>query len=161
MNQINNNPDTKQKKKRRFYHGKYPVQNVSKYIGNPYDCTYRSSWERKLMLHLDESSTVISWGSEPFAIPYRSPVDNRMHKYYPDFIVKAKSSNDKYIITLIEVKPYAETNPPKSQGKRKERYIMEMETYLINQAKWKAAEELCKQKGWRFFVATEKNLGVV
>ena len=137
---------------RRFYQGRYSVKNTEKYLGDPTDCIYRSSWERKAMVKFDESQSVLAWGSEPFAIPYRSPVDNRIHRYFPDFIVKAANNQ----VTLIEVKPFAETLPPQARGKTKERYAQELQTFLVNQAKWEAARNLCAEKHWRFVVMTEK-----
>ena len=138
--------------------GKYSIQNLSKYIGDPTKCVFRSSWERKVMLRFDQSPVVLKWGSEPFYVHYRSPVDNRIHRYFPDFIVVARSADGQVITTVIEVKPAAETQPPKAQGKKKERFLQECCTYSVNQAKWAAAEELCKQRGWRFVVMTEKEI---
>lgn len=143
----------------RYLQGRYSVKNREKYIGDPCDCVYRSSWERKAMVKFDESQTVLKWGSEPFAIPYRSPVDNRLHRYFPDFIVKAVDPQGREVVTLIEVKPFSETQPPKqTQRKTKERYATELATFLVNQAKWEAARALCASKSWRFVVMTEREI---
>lgn len=147
-------------KKSRHYQGIYEVKNVEKYIGDPRECTYRSSWERKLAKHFDHNPAVVKWGIEPFPIPYISPKDGKTHRYFPDFIVVAKHpKTGEYITTLIEVKPYAQTVPPKGgKGKAKKRLIEETLTYSINDAKWASAKELCRRKGWRFKIMTEKEI---
>ena len=59
---------------------------------------------------------------------------------------------------LLEVKPAAQTQPPKSPKRRTKRYISEVMTYGVNEAKWKAAREYCKDKGWEFRIITEAEL---
>lgn len=110
------------------------------------------------MIALDHSSKVLRWGSEEVVVHYISPVDGKPHRYFTDFIIVARGPDGKPVTTLVEVKPEKEKYPPKAQGKKKERYLMERRTYEVNQAKWKAAEEYCKKRGWRFFVCTEKHL---
>ena len=150
-----------QRAKSRFRQGMFKPENPSKVIGNPNDIVYRSGWEKKFMYHLDRSSYILKWGSEPFHINYISPKDNRKHKYYIDFITITKDKKTgENIITLIEVKPYKETLEPTSKGKKKERYLYECMTYAVNQAKWKYARALCKEKGWQFVILTENELGV-
>lgn len=135
--------------------GKFTPLNPKKYIGDYNNITYRSGWEQKLMAKFDVSSEVIAWASEEVVIKYLSPIDNRMHRYFIDFIVVNKDKQ----VTLIEVKPYAQTLIPESkQGKSKARMVSEVSTYLVNQAKWAAAEAYCKQKGWTFKVVTEKDI---
>ena len=46
------------------------------------------------MTWLDNNDSIIEWGSEELVIPYRSPVDNRVHRYFPDFYVKVKQKDD-------------------------------------------------------------------
>lgn len=153
------NPATANKRGH-YYQGVYSVQNPDKYIGNPEDCTYRSSWEKKLCKKFDLDPNVIKWGIEPFYIPYQSPKDGKVHRYFPDFIVVAihpKTGNK--VVTLIEVKPFAQTIPPKGgKGKAKKRLLTEVVTYEVNCAKWEAARKMCKHKGWNFKVMTEKEI---
>lgn len=33
-------------------------------------------------------------------------------------------------------------------------------TWGVNEAKWKAAEEYCKDRGWKFIIMTEHELGI-
>lgn len=144
---------------RRYHQGKYTVKNREKYLGDPTNCIYRSGWEKKLMIALDHSEKVVKWGSEETVIPYLSPLDGAVHRYFMDFTVVAKGADGKPVVTLIEVKPEAQKHAPKmKKGRRKSLYEKELQTYLVNQAKWKAAENLCAKKGWRFVVCTEKEL---
>jgi hypothetical protein len=59
---------------------------------------------------------------------------------------------------LIEVKPKAQTVEPKKQSTVTKRYLNEVFTWGVNSAKWSAAEEYCKDKGWKFVIMTEKEI---
>tara|TARA_B100001250_G_scaffold354550_2_gene328488 strand:- start:2735 stop:3157 length:423 start_codon:yes stop_codon:yes gene_type:complete len=139
----------------RYKQGKYIPRLPKKYKGDYRNIVYRSSWEYKFMQWCDATPSVLEWGSEEIAIPYISPVDGKRHKYYPDFYVKVK--NKKY---MVEVKPNRQTKEPKTQKKLTKRYVTEVVTYSVNRAKWKAAEEFCKDYGWEFMLITEKELKV-
>lgn len=141
------------------YKGRFSPKNPKKYKGDPTNIIYRSLWERKVMVYLDENDNVIEWGSEEVIIPYRSPEDNRIHRYFPDFIVKAKTV-DGVKTMILEVKPKNQTKEPKKQKKVTKRYITEVLTWGKNQAKWKAAEEFCLDRGWEFKIITEDHLGI-
>ena len=142
------------------YSGIFTPRNPKKYLGDPTNIVYRSLWERKLMVMLDEREDVIAWGSEELKLPYRSPLDNRIHHYYPDMIAKMKKADGSTFIRMIEVKPLKETMPPIKPKERKtsKRYIREVSTYLVNQAKWNAAEAFCQDRGWEFTKITEEQL---
>lgn len=142
------------------YKGYFRPKNPQKYRGNPSNIIYRSRWELKLMMHLDEHADVIEWNSEEFFIPYRSPVDGKIHRYFPDFYVKKINKEGRVETAIIEVKPLAQTMEPKKQPKPTRKYITEVMTYGVNQAKWKAAREFCADKKWTFHIFTEKELGI-
>ena len=137
------------------YKGKYKPKNPNKYKGNPTKIIYRSGWERKVMEKLDLSSQVEQWASEEIIIPYRSPIDRKIHRYFPDFWVKF--ANKKGVI--IEVKPNKETKPPKMKEKSR-KFIREAKKWGVNEAKWKAATEFCKNSGWNFIILDEYDLGI-
>ncbi len=143
------------------YKGKFKPRNPHKYLGNPTNIIYRSLWECKLMKYLDDHPDVLAWASEEIVIPYRSPLDNRMHRYFPDFYVKRKIG-DQIKETIIEVKPKAQTIPPKKLNGKKPtaRFIREVKTYGVNEAKWNAALEYCADRNWDFKLMTEKELGI-
>ena len=61
---------------------------------------------------------------------------------------------------LVEVKPLKQTKEPKTQKRMTKRYINEVVTWSVNQAKWKAASEFCKDQNWEFMLNTEKELKV-
>lgn len=143
------------------YKGYFKPQNPQKYKGNPTNIIYRSRWEWKLMQYLDMHPDVIEWSSEEFFIPYRSPVDNRIHRYFPDFCIKKiNKDTNKTETVVIEVKPAVQTREPVKQKKVTRRYITEVMTYGVNQAKWKAANEFCADRNWQFVIMTEKELGI-
>ena len=138
------------------YSGRYIPTKPKKYKGDPSKIVYRSLWERKFMVYCDRNSAVLEWGSEEFFIPYTSPADGRKHRYFPDFYVKIKGRG-KYV---VEVKPFYQTQEPKTQKRHTKRYINEVVTYAVNQAKWKAAQEFCDDRRIEFKIITEKELGL-
>lgn len=144
------------------YKGKFRPNNPQKYRGDPTNIIYRSRWELMVMGRFDKDPNVIWWASEETIIPYRSPVDNRYHRYFVDFTVRLKTREGKTKTVLIEVKPYAQTQPPMIQeGKKKSRrYINEVMTWGVNSAKWKAAKEYCADRGYEFMIMTENELGL-
>lgn len=142
------------------YQGKFRPNHPSKYLGDPANVIYRSLWELKFMRYLDSHPNVIKWGSEELIIPYRSPIDNRIHRYFPDFIIHQKSELGTIECTVVEIKPKDQTKPPEPQQKRTKRYINEVYRWGINSSKWKAAEQYCKERGWKFIILTEKELDI-
>jgi hypothetical protein len=140
------------------YKGKFTPRNPKKYAGNTSNIIYRSLWERKVMVMLDERDDVLEWSSEELDIPYRSPLDKRIHRYYPDFHYKHKKPDGAIGFRMIEVKPLVQTKPPVKKTKTTKKYIREVTTYLVNKAKWDAAEAYCADKGWEFIKITEEEL---
>lgn len=112
------------------------------------------------MSYFDRSSHVIAWASEEVVVPYVSPVDDKYHRYFPDFLVKSRTSDGKIKTLLIEVKPLKQVMPPKKRKRVTKQYISEVTTWGVNQAKWKAAKEYCLDKGWEFQVWSEEHLGI-
>ena len=141
------------------YRGIYKPSNPEKYIGNPNQIIYRSTWERKLMRYCDTKDVVKRWASEEIFIPYYNPVKKRMAKYFPDFYMEVVNKNGKLEKRLIEVKPLKETKPPVYKRRTKNVLIAEA-MYSQNQAKWAAAEDFCADQGWTFQIMTEKELGI-
>ena len=142
------------------YKGKYYPSFPRKYKGDPTNIIYRSLWERKFMVYCDKNQNILEWASEEIAIPYRSPIDNRVHRYFPDFYMKVKETNGKIKNYVIEVKPAKQTRPPTKPKRQTKGYIREAYEYAKNQAKWKMAKEFCADRQWEFKVVTEKELGV-
>ena len=142
------------------YKGRYRPSNPKKYRGDSSNIIYRSLWERKFMVYCDNQTKILEWGSEEIALPYRSPIDNKVHRYYPDFYIKVKESNGKIKRYIIEIKPKKQTVEPKMKKRKTKGYIYEVYEYERNQAKWKAAEEFCKDRMWEFKVLTEDELGI-
>ena len=142
------------------YKGKYYPSYPRKYKGDPTNIIYRSLWERKFMVYCDKNDNILEWASEEIAIPYRSPVDNRVHRYFPDFYMKVKERGGKVKRYVIEVKPAKQTKPPVKPKRQTKGYIREAYEYAKNQAKWKMAKEFCADRQWVFKVVTEKELGI-
>lgn len=138
--------------------GRYVLKNPCKYEGDPTNVIFRSSWERRLMIFLDNHDSIISWSSEEIVIPYFWELDGKMHRYFPDFLVTMKTKQG-VVRMMIEVKPYSQTIEPKKTSRKHEKtFLLEVETYTKNAAKWKAAEAYCKERGWLFRIITEKEL---
>ena len=149
------------------YKGRFKPANPDKYKGDPTKITYRSSWEFKFFRFVDQHPDVIWWQSEEIAIPYLSPIDNRVHRYFPDVILKKRVGPDQYETVMIEIKPKSQTMPPDISKRNKtptgrisRRYLNEVKTYGINDAKWAAARKYCNERGWKFEIMTESHLGI-
>ena len=142
------------------YQGIFRPKNPKKYIGDSNNIVYRSSWECRVMNWFDQNEDIISWASEELIVPYKSPIDNRFHRYFPDFIVKVKTRDGTMKTLMIEVKPKKQTVPPEPRKRVTKQYVTEVTTYGVNQAKWKAAHEYCLDRGWEFKIMTEEHLGL-
>ena len=140
------------------YKGRYKPKHPEKYIGNPTNIIYRSLLERRFMVYCDKSNSILEWGSEEVIVPYKSPIDNRMHRYFVDFIVKLKNKDGIKETLLIEVKPKKQCSAPKKPKKKTRKYITEVKNWGITSAKWKAATEYAENKGWRFIIMTDETL---
>lgn len=141
------------------YKGWFTPKNPKKYKGDPQNIVYRSSWELRAMKWFDEQPNIIWWSSEELFIPYRSPVDQQMHRYFPDFVVRVRQTNGKETTMILEVKPEKQTQMP-VQKRQTKKFLQEIATYAINQEKWRAADLFCKEHGWQFKIITEKDLGL-
>lgn len=142
------------------YKGKYRPSYPQKYKGDPTNIIYRSLWERKFMVYCDLNEKILEWGSEEIALPYRSPLDGRIHKYFPDFHIKVKENNGSIKKYIIEIKPKKQTVEPTPQKRKTKQYIYEVTEWAKNQAKWKAAQEFCEDRQWEFKIFTEDHLGL-
>jgi len=141
------------------YKGRFTPRNPQKYRGDANNIIYRSSWELRCMKRFDVQENVIWWSSEELVIPYISPIDNRKHRYFPDFIANIRKKDGSITTYVIEIKPEIQTKKPQQKRKTK-KYIQEAATYVVNQSKWEAADRFCNEHGWKFLVLTEKNLGI-
>ena len=142
------------------YKGKYRPNNTLKYKGDYRNIIYRSLWELKFMKYCDSNQNILEWGSEEFWLPYRSPLDNKVHRYFPDFYIKVRETTGKINKMIIEVKPKRQCIEPKRPKKKTRGYIYEVREYARNQAKWKAAKSYCLDRGYEFKILTENELGI-
>lgn len=141
----------------KYDQGKFTPRNPDKYVGDVKNIVYRSGWEKKLFIWLDNNSNILKWGSEEIVIPYISPVDGRPHRYFVDVVVQYKTKDGTLKKALIEVKPAAQTEPPKAR-KKTQRYLEECITYEVNRAKWDAARAFASKHGFSFWIFTEREL---
>lgn len=138
------------------YQGLFRPHYPEKYIGNTHNIVYRSSWERRFFKYCDETPGILRWASEEFHIPYLSPLDNRIHRYFPDVWMEVQTPSGLRAY-LIEIKPHAqaELRPAK---RKTQKYIREAMTVAVNHAKWTAAKAFCLERNWEFQVLTEHEL---
>lgn len=144
--------------KTKYKQGIYKPQNPEKWVST--QIVYRSSWEYIFSKWADLNPNVTKVASEEIIIPYFLETDQKMHRYYPDYLLEFKDKNDIIRTVLIEVKPYNETKPPIKGRKSDKRFINESLTYEKNVAKWKAAKAWCKEKNIEFMIITEYELGI-
>jgi len=139
----------------KYRQGVFIPNNKEKFIGSK--AFYRSGLELKFMRFCDNNQNVLKWGSENVIVPYVSPLDGRVHRYFVDnfVIIKEGAIIKKY---LVEIKPSKQTIAPTTKYKKKEHLIYEQSMYVVNQAKWQAAREFCKKTGFEFLILTEKDI---
>ena len=99
------------------YKGKYYPSYPRKYKGDPTNIIYRSLWERKFMVYCDKNESILEWVSEEIAIPYRSPIDNRVHRYFPDFYMKVKERGGVDLMPEMQTKPVNKYLLPRIKSK--------------------------------------------
>lgn len=133
-------------------YGRFVPKNPQKYVGDPNNIIFRSLWESKVMQWMDNRSAVLRWGSEENVIPYLSPVDNKVHKYFPDFFIEYRDADGNILREIVEVKPLHETDEEHAKHQRSK------DAVVVNTAKWKAAAIWCEQRGMKFRVITEKSI---
>lgn len=138
-----------------YHKRKYVPIHPEKYSGDPSNIIMRSSWETRFAIWCDKNPQIVKWSSEETIIPYISPIDGRVHRYFIDF--KIKTVNNKTY--LVEIKPMSQTQPPQGSKKTK-KLLIEMQTYLVNQAKWQAASKWAADRNYEFKVITEYELGL-
>ncbi|MGY8692235.1 MAG: TnsA endonuclease N-terminal domain-containing protein [Candidatus Poseidoniales archaeon] len=142
------------------YSGKYSPINPKKYKGDPHRITYRSLWERKFMVYCDNSDSILEWGSEEIIIPYLSPVDGRIHRYFPDFYIKVQKHDGSTEKSIVEIKPKVQCSPPKVPSRKTRSFYNAIKTWAVNEAKWKYATEFCDINGIEFKILNEDHLGI-
>jgi hypothetical protein len=144
-----------------FHTRRYKPIFPEKYVGDPTSIYLRSSWETRFALWCDKNPAVVSWKSEEVVIPYRSPIDKRIHRYFVDFSVTIKDKETNTLKTyLVEIKPYSQTIQPEYPGSQTRRYLKECHSFIVNSAKWKAAKEYALDRNQKFIILTEKELGL-
>jgi len=153
------NPPTRRSKYRQGY---YMPSHPEKYIGDPSKIIYRSSWEFRFCKYCDETPEVEKWSSEPVGIPYISPLDNREHSYFVDFYMRLIKPND-ILEYLVEIKPSKELKPPAmTEGlttiKRLKQYNDAAARWVVNRAKFQAAQEFARINNKQFIIVTEEFL---
>lgn len=141
----------------RFKQGSFVPKHKQKYAGPIEKIFYRSSYELKFMKWCDENPNVTKWNSECVVIPYKKPTDQKIHRYFMDFLVEYRNKDGKIVKEIIEIKPYSQTLPPKKKRGGKSN-LYETVSYAINIAKWEAATKWAKKRGIQFRILTEKDL---
>lgn len=150
-------------KQDKYHQGKYKLQNVEKYIGDPTEILYRSSWELKFCQYCDLNPGVLKWGSEVFKIPYIDRLGHS-HVYIPDFYLETinKEHPDLMNRFLVEVKPEKQIREPVIPMNITEKKLKGLEYDLKewqkNKYKWVYTKEWCKNRDITFWLVTEEHL---
>lgn len=129
-------------------------------MGDPSNIIMRSSWETRFAIWCDTNSAILKWNSEETVVPYICPTDNRRHRYFIDFRIQLKDKSGVLKTYLVEIKPSSQTKPPEVPSRKTRRFLIEAATYMKNEAKWKAATQYAKDRGWEFVILTEHHLGL-
>ena len=147
----------------KYKQGMYNLINPDKYIGNPLDIKFRSSWEAAFCRYLDTNEKIIRWGCEQPIITY-SDLRGKVHRYYPDFYYEKLQNDDSMNLKriIVEIKPAVELNPPikplNETGKALENYEYAVRMHIRNKLKWAASVEYAKKMGMEYVIITEDRL---
>jgi len=139
---------------RTYYSGRFYPEHPGKYSGDVNKIIYRSSWERMVLKWCDLNPDVVLYHSEETVVPYICKTDGKKHQYFVDLTIKFKSGK----VVIVEIKPKAQTIPPKTPKRKTKSYVESVLTYAKNQSKWEAASSYAKSNGWLFEVWTEDTL---
>jgi hypothetical protein len=170
---INSTPNNKN-----YHQGIYIPQNKDKVLklNSQGGLPYRSSWEKKIMIWLDNNPSITLWGSECISIPYQQThFDNgdiklKNHTYYPDFYYKIRSNDGSIKDVIAEVKPMKEflmvrqlqekniNIPQKTTTKKLKNLEYDVKMAHKNLNKWETMIKFCDKKGWEFIIITEEIL---
>jgi len=135
-----------------YAQGTFTPKNPQKYVGK-HKPKYRSGWELTFMTFCDTHKSVTHWASESMSVPYRSPLDGKMHMYIPDFFVVYQNKFGKAIAEVVEIKPKKQSLIESRTASARDRAVV-----AVNHAKWQAATAYCKMQGFAFRVITENDL---
>jgi hypothetical protein len=146
----------------KYHQGRFNPRNPEKYKGRDIkNIIYRSSWELIFMRNCDRKENILEWGSEEFFIPYFDPTTRKVRRYFPDFYMKVRDRDGVITRYIVEVKPKRQVKKPQKTPKKKEKtFLNEVITWEKNQAKWKAAQEFCEDRMFKFKIITEDELGL-
>lgn len=146
----------------KYKQGYYQLQNPSKYMGNPGNIKFRSSWEYAFCTFLDMNEKIIKWSSE-IPITYFD-LRGKSHQYFVDYYYELCINNDiqKFQKVIAEIKPSSELVPPEKpineSAKKLKNYEYSVKTYTKNLLKWNAAADYAKNHNMEFIIITEKHL---
>ncbi len=147
----------------KYNQGVYNLIHPEKYIGNPIDIKFRSSWEGAFCRYLDTNERIIRWGCEQPVITY-SDLRGKVHRYFPDFyyeMIRNGDSND-YLKVIVEIKPSKELVPPvkplNETAKALQNYEYAVRTHIKNKLKWSAASDYASKMGMEYVIITEDRL---
>lgn len=141
-----------------YTHGIFTPLNQQKYIGDTKKIIYRSSYEKIFYMLIDLDPAVKRWAAESMRVQYISPIDKKVHNYYPDVYVE-KEVKGKIEKIIVEIKPSAFLVPPKKKGdtlRQKKKYLDALRKFVIIQAKKRATEAYAAKAGYVFTFVTEK-----
>ena len=147
----------------KYKQGLYTLIHPEKYIGNPLDIKFRSSWEGAFCRYLDTNDKIIKWGCEQPIITY-SDLRGKVHRYFPDFYYEMLKNGDPSDLArvIVEIKPAVELEPPvkpkNETGKALENYEYAVRTHIKNKLKWSAASEYAQKTGMEYVIITENRL---
>lgn len=144
----------------RYHQRKYTPINPQKYKGDPTNIFMRSSWETRFAIWCDKNPSILNWSSEETIVPYVCPTDGRPHRYFIDFKIQLRDKSGILKTYLVEIKPDKQTKPPEIPSRKTKRFLIEAATYIKNEAKWRAATQYAKDRGWEFIILTEHHLGL-
>lgn len=139
----------------KYHQGIYKPIHPKKYVGDVDHILFRSGLELKWFKFFDMHPHIVQWKCEETVITYYNPIKHKMSRYYLDVHIKYKTKKGDVREAIIEIKPLEQVKRP-IMKKNTKGYRYAVSQYIINEAKWNAAQEIAEKNGIEFKILTEE-----
>lgn len=143
----------------KYKQAKYKIKHPEKFIGDPNELIFKSSWEERAFQMCDNNPHIIRWGYEIIPIWYLKPLPTGNYRktfYLPDLYVEYYDKDHNFVREIVEIKPLKQTRA--SRARKSTTKLQENYTYAVNTAKWEAAKCWCENNGIKFSIVTENSI---
>lgn len=136
------------------HRGYFKPSNPSKYVGDLNKIEFKSGLELAAFRQFDNHSSIINWSVENVKVPYR--YNNKSHIYIVDMWANIKQRDGSIKEYLVEIKHKKNVDKPSYNKRKSKRYDEDLDEWMKNKAKWKAAAKYAISKNIKFRIITNE-----